>query len=275
MKDPFPLRPPHFSTRTPDVQMIGMVISPMLFQWVACLLLVVLLTCAQAIPAHGGDASPDTTTIPQHDASAAEHDASSAAASPQSEEEMVKTGTAALEAGDFTKAREIFSGMETSYPDNPIPHFFLGEIALQEDQYDMALRQWKIYQAKDPGGAEELGVARKIATVENLALKNQYKLLFANEERISQQPPEPNTIAVMPFGNTGDPTYDALAKGLTAMVITDLAKIKSVKILEREKIEKLLEEISLNDTGLVQDHQVRAGKLLRAERIMNGSFSVK
>jgi hypothetical protein len=188
---------------------------------------------------------------------------------------MVKTGTAALEAGDFTKAREIFSGMETSYPDNPIPHFFLGEIALQEDQYDMALRQWKIYQAKDPGGAEELGVARKIATVENLALKNQYKLLFANEERISQQPPEPNTIAVMPFGNTGDPTYDALAKGLTAMVITDLAKIKSVKILEREKIEKLLEEISLNDTGLVQDHQVRAGKLLRAERIMNGSFSVK
>lgn len=48
--------------------------------------------------------------------------------------------------------------------------------------------------------------------------------------------------------NTGDPAYDALGKGLADMMITDLSALPGVQIVEREKLQAVLEELHLQRT---------------------------
>ena len=57
------------------------------------------------------------------------------------------------------------------------------------------------------------------------------------------------TIAISYFDNSsGDAKYNALSKGIADMLITDLSKIKGVTIVEREKLEKLIQEIKLGQS---------------------------
>ncbi len=50
-------------------------------------------------------------------------------------------------------------------------------------------------------------------------------------------------IAISYFDNTtGIERYNSLSKGLADMLITDLSKISSIQIVEREKLEKLSEK---------------------------------
>ena len=83
-------------------------------------------------------------------------------------------------------------------------------------------------------------------------------------------------MAVLPFMNRGDPAQATLSKGLTAMVISDLSKIPDLKVLERAKLQKLLDEMKLSDSGLVeQKSAIRAGRLMKAEKIMLGDYQLQ
>jgi len=89
----------------------------------------------------------------------------------------------------------------------------------------------------------------------------------------------PETLAILPFENNSvtDPSrYEPLSKGLSAMLITDLSRSgTTLRLVEREKIESLLKEISLSLTGSVDESTaIRAGKLLGAQNIAFGSFVV-
>jgi len=89
----------------------------------------------------------------------------------------------------------------------------------------------------------------------------------------------PKTMAVLPFENNSvtDPDRHApLSKGLSAMLITDLKNSStSLQLIERDKIQALLKEIALSQSGSVdQSTAVRAGKILGAQSIVFGSFMV-
>jgi TolB-like protein len=89
----------------------------------------------------------------------------------------------------------------------------------------------------------------------------------------------PKTMAVLPFENNSvtDPDrYAPLNKGLSAMLITDLKNSStSLQLIERDKIQALLKEIALGQSGSVdQSTAVRAGKILGAQSIVFGSFMV-
>lgn len=87
------------------------------------------------------------------------------------------------------------------------------------------------------------------------------------------------TLAVLPFENnsvTDAKSYDPLAQGLAAMLITDLKMAgTSLKVIERAQIAALLKEVALGQTGMVDAATaVRAGKLLGAQSIAFGAFMV-
>jgi TolB-like protein len=89
----------------------------------------------------------------------------------------------------------------------------------------------------------------------------------------------PSTLAIFPFENnsvTEPAKYEPLKKGLSAMLITDLIqKQSSLKIIERDKIESILKEISLSQSGSVDEATaIQAGRLLGAQSIAFGSFIV-
>ena len=57
------------------------------------------------------------------------------------------------------------------------------------------------------------------------------------------------TVAISYFDNTsGLEEYNPLSKGLADMLITDLSNVKSIQIVEREKLESLLQEIDLGES---------------------------
>ena len=102
--------------------------------------------------------------------------------------------------------------------------------------------------------------------------------LWANrtleQEKTSGAVITPNTVAVLYFNNKTDQAkLDLLQKGFTLMLITDLSRIKDIRVIERVKLQALVEELGLGVSGLVESGTApRVGRLLRAERIIGGDF---
>jgi TolB-like protein len=84
----------------------------------------------------------------------------------------------------------------------------------------------------------------------------------------------PNTVAVLYFSNkTNWSDLDLLQKGLTLMLITDLSRVKEIQLVERVKIQALLEELNLEVSGLVEPGtSSRMGKLLGVEHLIGGDI---
>lgn len=100
------------------------------------------------------------------------------------------------------------------------------------------------------------------------------KKAISQEAKIKTKP-DPNTIAVLYFHNkTNKPEFNPIQKGIAVMLITDLAKIKKLRPIERVKLQALVEEMNLGKTGLVAPgSEPRVGKLLGAHFIIGGDLN--
>ncbi|MFN8578119.1 MAG: FlgO family outer membrane protein [Candidatus Sericytochromatia bacterium] len=81
-------------------------------------------------------------------------------------------------------------------------------------------------------------------------------------------------IAISYFDNTSDiKEFNSLKKGIADMLITDLSKIKSLKIVEREKLENVLREINIGKNPYFDPTTAqKIGQGLHAEYILTGSY---
>lgn len=187
----------------------------------------------------------------------------------------MKSGLAALTQGDAV-AKPLFTRLQKAFPGNAEAAYQLGRIALEAEDNVEALRQWQLFSRLDPAGAEALQVGPKMTLLIHETLKDEIKRAVAAEAAISTEPPEPGTVAVLPFVNRGDAAQAVLSKGLTAMVISDLSKVPGIKVLERAKLQKLIEEMQLSESGLVDEKSaLRAGRLMKAGKIMLGDYQLK
>jgi TolB-like protein len=89
---------------------------------------------------------------------------------------------------------------------------------------------------------------------------------------------EISTIAIMEFDNYSVGKYQEqlgyIAKGLADFFEADFSKISDLRVVERDKIDYILKEIALSESGKVsQETAVRAGKLLGAQLMVFGSIT--
>ena len=190
--------------------------------------------------------------------------------------EDLKQGMEAFKSGQFEKSRVLLLAVREKSPTEKMVPYYLGLIALELKENDVALQHLQQYTRDDPDAARERGVNQLVTLLLTNQLQDEVKQAIQQESQLASDKPEPGSIAVQAFTNRGDPAYAALAKGIAAMVITDLSKVPGLKVLERQKVQKLMDEISLNQSGLVsQDSLVKAGRLMRAEKVVIGSFGVQ
>jgi TolB-like protein len=85
-------------------------------------------------------------------------------------------------------------------------------------------------------------------------------------------------IAVFPFANGGSfgqskENFDALERGIAGMMISELAQNPAARVVEREQVQRLLDEQNLGAQGRV-DAQTAAkvGKLVGARYVILGNF---
>ncbi|MDZ7269047.1 MAG: tetratricopeptide repeat protein [candidate division KSB1 bacterium] len=89
------------------------------------------------------------------------------------------------------------------------------------------------------------------------------------------------TLAILDFDNNSLSEADKVAnlgKGLADLLITNLATLTKLKVVERERIQFILEEIQRSEATVQgqplvnPDFAVRVGKLLGAQSVLIGSF---
>lgn len=103
-------------------------------------------------------------------------------------------------------------------------------------------------------------------------MKNIFSLLLFTTFLIA----DVQTIAISYFDNTsGAEKYNPLSKGLADMLITDLSNVKSIQIVEREKLESLLKEIELGESKFMDESTIQMlGKGLGASYMLTGSYFI-
>lgn len=80
-------------------------------------------------------------------------------------------------------------------------------------------------------------------------------------------------LAVLYFDNQGNPPLEPLKVGLAQMLITDLREIPGVDVVERSRIQEVLDEIELGHSGKVDEvTAARIGKLVGARWMVMGGF---
>jgi TolB-like protein len=85
------------------------------------------------------------------------------------------------------------------------------------------------------------------------------------------------TVAIMYFNNnviTKDARdYDGLSKGLPDFLITEMSSNPSIRVVERDQVQKLIDEQKLVGAGQVdRESAVKVGKLLGAQHMIFGGF---
>jgi len=95
---------------------------------------------------------------------------------------------------------------------------------------------------------------------------------------ISSSSANEKTIALLDFSNNSlfdKEKYSSLSPGLAEIMITELSKVQAFKLVERKKINALIEEMQLSQSGLIsEESSIQVGKLLGAQYLVFGSYMI-
>ncbi len=82
------------------------------------------------------------------------------------------------------------------------------------------------------------------------------------------------TVAILYFDYSGkDESLGVLKKGLAQMVITDLSGLTAVRIVERERLQEILDELKLGTSAKIDPATAaKVGKLLGARYMVMGGY---
>jgi len=193
---------------------------------------------------------------------------------PQDFRARSKLGFAFLKMGRLDDAiRELSSVLETQ-PGDPYAVLYLGLAYLNKEDIGKAIDTWQRY--RDPGSPlVEEEIRRQLTILLMVESQKQAAKALAEEEKLKAVKPDAKTVAVCNYQDLSpDSSYRAFQKGLAAMLITDLSKIKSIRVVERLRLQALLGEMRLGQTGIVDAKTApRVGRLLGAGNVVLGNLS--
>lgn len=158
-------------------------------------------------------------------------------------------------------------------PDDPYANYYLGLAYLRNGQRGEAVETWRSYNNPRESLLEE-EIRRQITVVDIYDSLHLARQALEEEKKLETTPPKPGTVAVFYFKDLSpDNRFRYLQKAMAEMIITDLTKVKSLQVLERTRVQYLLYEMKMGQTGIVEENTApRAGRLLGAEDLIVGSL---
>jgi tetratricopeptide (TPR) repeat protein len=192
----------------------------------------------------------------------------------QQKQELVRQAVAAYERGDQTKAQQSLERAKTVFPENYAVPYYLGLIYLQQGRRSDAIAQWQQYIAMDPNSENAVKIRKNLTLLLRQEAQEFAKQAVAEQASLVKGKVDDKTVAVTSFSYLGSQDLGPLGKGMAAMLISDLSKIPDLKVVDRIRLQALLEEMKLGGSGLVDPKTApKVGKLLKARHVTSGSLA--
>jgi TolB-like protein len=142
-----------------------------------------------------------------------------------------------------------------------------GDLAAARDAYSSYIRYGRTRRLRSQ-------LESRLAALQRSELHAAVRSAIATEGSIAGVRGDPRVIAVMPFAFSGaDGTLQPLERGFAELVTTDLARSGQLTLVERARLQAILNELAVQQSGAVDGaSSVRVGRLLQAGRIVQGGL---
>ena len=185
----------------------------------------------------------------------------------------IQLGKAYLSIEDLDSAIDSFLKVQQIQPKESRSTLFLGLAYIGKEQYEKAIATWEGYKSDNSIITAE--IKKQLTLLKITYSRKMAQRALIEETKLATIKPEKNTFAVCYYADASpNNSFRAFQKALAAMVISDLAKIDLISIVERIKLQSLFFEMSLGQTGIVDPSTApRVGHLIGAENLVVGTLS--
>ncbi len=238
--------------------------TPRFHRVVAGLLPVALFACGGGNALRLGDVTPES--VPTLEAERAQR--------PQDQAIATRLGVAYFRANRLVEARAVLDSAVAAAPRNGIAAIYRGMTAESQGDFAAARTSYQSFLAVARGNDLRTAARQRLSLIGRRELEFGARQALAQESQLSQSPPEPNTVAVMPFAYEGaNAEIQPLSRGFAQLLVTDLAKSRQIRVLERERMQSMLDEMKLGEQSRADPQTAsRSGRLLRASSVVQGSL---
>ena len=193
---------------------------------------------------------------------------------PDSFQATYMLGRAYLEKGEPDKSVATLKKALEMNPGDPEAILFLGVAYVAKADYENAIATFESFE--DPSRPLlEKAVGQQLTLLKIDYNKKLAKEAVASEKKLATVKPPVETYAVFYYEDkTPGKHMAAFQKALAAMTISNLSHINSIQVIERLRLQALLEEMALGRTGIVDSKTApRMGRLVGAEHLIVGTLS--
>jgi tetratricopeptide (TPR) repeat protein len=191
---------------------------------------------------------------------------------PKKAENWRELGVAYYKKGEYGKALDALKQANLIKPDHKTI-FYLGLVYEKKEDFDSAINAYKGYMLLKPKEDMAKKIEIRLKMLMDKRIKEWAKTQMAQEESLEVAEIHPNTVGVTYFRTYElDSSLVVLGRGLAEFMTTDLSKVEELKVVERLRLDRLLEELELGRTDYVDKSTApRVGKLLGAYQLVTGS----
>ncbi len=184
-------------------------------------------------------------------------------------------GIALFHKGKITIGQKFLQLALSQRANDLTSQYYLGLTYEAQGRLDKAADLYRRYTEISPFNAMRKQVENRLWVLVQKQMEAQIKALLQTENAIEVAAIPDHSVAVLYFVNSsGNAEIDPLQKGLTEMLITDLSQVKALTVVERARLQQLMEEMGLGMSGLIrEDTAPRLGKLLGAARVVHGAIT--
>ncbi|MFC1889983.1 CsgG/HfaB family protein [Thermodesulfobacteriota bacterium] len=169
--------------------------------------------------------------------------------------------------GHLQKAR-------TLSPKKSMIPFYTGLIRLQQSRINEAITEWRACIALNPRNKVNTQIKGYLTQLIRMAARDEAKKEALRDKEIPTDEIDPLTIAIGGIQSLLRPEWEVLGEGITQMLIVDLSNVKDLKVIERERIVAILQEMRIVGANLLKPQTIsKIGRFVGAFTVLAGTIT--
>lgn len=196
-------------------------------------------------------------------------------AEPNAAKTLRALGVAYYQAGRHADAQRVLGRARELAPSDGVTALYLGMAAEETGDLAAARSAYESYVRHGRTSRVRSRLRARLTLLARRELEAAAKAAVAREASLAGTAGSPRTVAVLPLDFAGrDSSLAPLGAGLSDLLITDLSRVSQLTVVERQRLDALLDEVNRSTSGRVDSATaVRSGRLVRAGRLVQGTIT--